>query len=77
MEINNNIAMKISKTFKKALKIAAEELKEWGQTSLNQPFQDNYVTLEKPQQTENVMELKFRELEINRDGSFFLVMKIM
>ncbi len=69
--------MKISKTFKKSLKTAAEKLAEGAQMSLDRPFQDNYITLEKPQQTENVMELKFRELEINRDGSFFLVMKIM
>lgn len=69
--------MKISKTFKRFLKIAAEKLGEKQQIFLDHPFQDNYVASEKPQGIENAIEIKFRDIEIYRDGSFFLVMKIM
>jgi hypothetical protein len=69
--------MKISKTFKKAIATAAKQLVEDGRASLNHPFQDNFVTLEKPLESDSAIEMKFRDLNIDRDGNFFLVMKVM
>jgi len=69
--------MKISQTFKEAISNAAEKLGPEKKVSLSYPFHDNYVTLEKPQQTENTLEIKFRERGIDRDGSFFLVIEVM
>jgi len=69
--------MKISKTFEKAIATAAKQLGERDCVSLNHPFQDNFVTLEKPQESNSAIEMKFRDLDVNRDGLFFLVMKVM
>ncbi|MDP2944454.1 MAG: hypothetical protein Q8N57_02680 [bacterium] len=69
--------MKISKTFKKEVAAAAKKLETSNQVFLNQPFQDSYVTIEKPEQADNITEMKFRDAGIDRDGTFFLIMKIM
>jgi hypothetical protein len=66
--------MKISKTFKKAIATAAKQLGDKNQVPLDRPFQDNFVTLEK---SNSAIEMKFRDLDINRDGLFFLVIKLM
>ena len=69
--------MKISRAFRRAIAEAAKQLDSKNHFFLSPPFQDNFVTLEKPEESKNSIQMQFRNLDIDRDGEFYLVVKIM
>ena len=69
--------MKISRTLKLAIKMAAKKLGSDAQNNpvkLEAPFQGSYVSLDNPE-TENTQAMSFQDVGLDKEGVFYLTMK--